>query len=175
MTITQKNNLSIIVFTALIILIAVFIIYPLFGEIKNSSKELVSQRENSAILEAKIKNLEEFKVIYKNLEESFKKIDSLFINSEAPVEFIGFLESTSEEYRLKIEILSSSVSKTEKDFWPNITFQINTAGSFSNFLKFMEKIENSPYLIEIQNLNIGRSTGSNDIKASFSIKVFTKY
>ncbi len=174
MTIKQKNNLLIIISIIFTILIVIFVILPLFGTIKNNSKELISQKENLAILEAQMVNLEEFKIIYKNLEETSEKIDKLFVNPEVPVEFIGFLENTAEEYHLKIEIFPASARATEEDLWSYITFQINTSGSSTNFLKFQKRMENSPYLIEIQNLSIGRLAGSGEIQASFTIKVFTK-
>ncbi|PIZ87812.1 MAG: hypothetical protein COX92_00320 [Candidatus Nealsonbacteria bacterium CG_4_10_14_0_2_um_filter_40_15] len=174
MTITRKINLSIFIFVVSAALIAVFIIYPFFNDIKIGSKELILQKENLAILEAQMVNLENFKIIYKNLEEISEKIDGLSVNPEVPVEFIGFLENTAEEYHLKIEISPSSARATEKDLWSYITFQISTSGYFTNFLKFQKRMENSPYLIEIQNLSIGRLTELGEIQASFTIKVFTK-
>lgn len=166
--------MSIFIFIVSAALIAAFIIRPFFNDIKIGSKELVSQKENLAILEAQMANLEKFKIIYKNLEEISEKVDRLFANPEVPVEFIGFLENTAEEYHLKIEIFPASARATEKDLWSYITFQISTSGSFADFLKFQKRMENGSYLIEIQNLNISRLTESGEIQASFTIKVFTK-
>ncbi len=174
MKITRKINLSIFIFVVSAALIVAFIIYPFFNDIKIGSKEMISQKENLAILEAQMANLENFKIIYKDLEEISEKIDRLFVNPEVPVEFIGFLENTAEEYHLKIEIFPASARAVEKDLWSYITFQISTSGSFTNFLKFQKRMENGPYLIEIQNLSIGRLTESGEIQASFTIKVFTK-
>ena len=165
--------MSIFIFVVSVALIAAFIIYPFFNDIKIGSKETISQKENLAILEAQMANLDKFKIIYKNLEEISEKIDELFVNPEVPVEFIGFLENTAEEYHLKIEVSPASARATEKDIWSYITFQISASGSFVDFLKFQKKMENGPYLIEIQNLSIGRLTESDDIRASFTIKVFT--
>jgi len=138
MTTINKIYLSIFVFIALVILMTVFIIYPLFGEIKNNSKELISQKESLTTLETKIVDLERFKILYKELEEILEKIDNLFIDPEVPVEFIGFLEKTAEDCQLTIKISFASFKKIEKDSWPFLTFQTTSVGSFSNFLHFLE-------------------------------------
>lgn len=129
-------------------------------------------------LEAEISSLEKFKILYKNIEEALKTIDKLFVGSEVPVDFITFLENTSQSSSVKTEISPSSVRKIEKDPWPSLIFQLSSSGSFNNFLKFLKKLENSPYLVETQNLNIarigGEKTATSDINAIFSIKVFVK-
>jgi len=195
MAITKRIHLTLIIFSFLIILIIVFIVFPLFRGIKNNSKELIVQKEEFIALEAKITNLEKFKVLYAELQHFLKEIDNLFVDSRVPVEFISFLEKTSERCQLQIEILPTSDKKTEKDSWPYLTFQITPTGSFPDFLKFLEKLENSSYLVEIQNININKLTGSEEsklssspfavaredkeqsasnIKAAFSVKVFVK-
>jgi len=179
MAIKKRIYSTLIIFAFLIILIIVFIVFPLFCEIKNNSKELIVQKEKFVDLETKIINLEKFKVSYTELRPFLKEIDNLFVDSKAPIEFIGFLENTSKESQLKIEILPTSDKKTEKDFWSYLTFQITSTGSFPNFLKFLEKLENSLYLVEIQNINIGKLIGDKDavsdnVRANFSVKVFVK-
>jgi hypothetical protein len=63
---------------------------------------------------------------------------------------------------------------------------MKVSGSFANFMKFLEKLEAAPYLIEIENLIIKRVTASelgwgeiktlksSDIQATLDIKVQTK-
>ncbi len=179
MTITKRINSSVTIFIVLILLTVVFVIFPLSREIKSNSRELVFQKESSTALQAKILNLEKFKVLRKSLEEFLEKTQGLFVNSSLPIEFINFLETISGRCQVQIEISPPSAGKIEKDPWPSLTFQISLTGSFSNFLKFLEKLENSPYLVEIQNVNISKATkkggGSpDDVGATFSLKVFAK-
>lgn len=179
MAIKKRIYSTLIIFAFLIILIIVFIVFPLFREIKNNPEELIVQKEKFIALETKIINLEKFKVLQTELQPFLKEIDNLFVDSEAPIEFIGFLENTSKESQLKIEILPTSDKKTEKDSWSYLTFQITSTGSFPNFLKFLEKLENSPYLVEIQNISISKLIGAQDavsdnVRANFSVKVFVK-
>ena len=173
----SKVNLTIGAFGVLIILMVVFILAPFLRKISVNSKELASQRENLAVLETKAANLEKFKNLYSGLREILEKIDDLFVSAEVPVGFIGFLEDTSSESNLTIKIVPSS-QETKGDAWPSLSFQITNTGSFDSFLKFLEKLENSPYLIEIKNVNIGdlpeKEALPGWIKATFSLKVFAK-
>jgi len=186
MTIKNKINLSLVIFGIFIIGFIAFLIYPLFKGIKNNSEDLISKKQNLLSLEAKIDDLEKFQSLWREIEPNFKKIDQLFIDPESPVEFISFLETTARDCAVDIEISSALSSKSEEDFWPSLLFQISSTSSFSKFLKFLAKIETGPYLIEIQNLNARRLTerelklkefekySLDDVKATFSIKVYTK-
>ncbi|MCX6760810.1 MAG: hypothetical protein NTZ84_01730, partial [Candidatus Nealsonbacteria bacterium] len=99
-------------------------------------------------------------------------------DSEVPVDFISFLEKTASQSSVSIEISPFSAGKSGKDSWPFLNFQVNINGSFPSFLSFLEKIENSPYLIEIQNLNISQSAevknSSGNVNALISFKAFSK-
>jgi len=178
MKIEKKTNISIIIFLSLIIFIIVFVICPLIGEIKKSSQGLISEKNKLSVLEEQINSLGRFKILYKNLEEILEKIDGLFVNKEVPVDFIGFLERTADKSSVDIEVSPLSGGQTDTDPWPFLVFQITVDGSFLQILSFLEKMENSPYLVEIQNLTISQTSGektpSGNVKASFSFKVFAK-
>lgn len=168
----NKITLSIVVFIVFIVLMIVFVINPLYQEAKEKSQELVNQKKQLSILETKIGNLERFKILYKSLEDILEKIDNLFVDSEVPVEFITFLETTADNSNLIIDISPGSSGKFGKDPWPSIIFKTSLTGEFPNFLKFMEKLENSQYLIEIQNLAVNKKTTG--VEGTLTIKVFVK-
>jgi Tfp pilus assembly protein PilO len=178
MIIEKKTNISIVIFLSLIILINVFVVYPLLNEIKNNSQWLVSEKDRFLTLNEKIDNLKNFDVSYQDREETLKQIDDLFIDSEVPVDFISFLEKTGKQSSVNVEITPFSVGKNNKDSWPFLNFQVTISGPFPSFLMFLEKIENSPYLIEIQNLTISQSAEAKqspgNIKALLSFKAFSK-
>jgi len=186
MALKNKINLSLFIFLVLSVFLIVFLIIPCFKDIKNNSRELISEKEKIASLEDKIKNIEEFKKNYQEIEPNLEKIGTLFVESEAPVDFISFLERTSQDCKTLVKISSSFVTKETKDPWSSLSFQITSAGSFPNFLKFLEKLESSQYLIEIKNLNITRlnefelkskefeNFSFGDVKANFLLKIYTK-
>ena len=174
----NKINLSLLIFSILIIGLTFFVIYPVFKEIKTNSEDLISKKQSFTSLEMKIENLKNSQVFLSEIKPNLEKINQLFINFELPVDFINFLEKTAEESDIVIEILALPSQKIEKDSWPSIFFQISSITSFDKFLRFLEKIENSSYLIKPQNLNIRRlgerEIELNDVKIILSIKVYAK-
>jgi len=173
MNIKQKNNISIVFFLILFILTFFLVIFPLLKDIQSKAKELSLQENKSITLQLKIDGLERFKDTYKGLEGDLKKIDDLFVNLEVPVEFINFLENEAQQLNLDFKISSASNYANNPNPWSYIIFQATADGNFSDLVKFLEKIENSSYLIEIININI-REDGDGVIRATFSIKVFAK-
>jgi len=185
MRIKKKITISIVSFLVLSILLIIFVISPLFLEIKKISQDFLSQKQKLLALEEKIENLEKFKIIFPEISSSLEKIDNLFVDPKVPIDFINFLEKTSQDSRLSLEISVSSPLKIEKDPWPSIPFQLSLAGSFTNLANFLEKLESTFYLIEIQNINITRLSENElkskefevyslgDVKAALSIKVYT--
>ena len=178
MTLKNKINLSLLIFSVLIIGSIFFVIHPVFKEIKTNSEDLIFKKQSFASLEMKIENLKSSQVFLSGIRPNLEKINQLFIDSEIPIDFINFLEKTAEEIDIIIEILALPFPKIEKNSWPSVLFQISSIASFDKFLRFLEKIENSSYLIKPQNLNIRRlgerEIELNDVKIILSIKVYAK-
>jgi hypothetical protein len=186
MRIKSQIQLSLIGFVLITAVFFVFIIRPLFSEIQESSQELISQKQTLSTFEAKVKNLEEFKDIYKEIEPNLQKVASFFVNPELPLEFINFLEASAQEFQLSIKIASYSLGESEEEPWSFLVLNVTSVGTLSNLMKFLEKLEASPYLLEINNLSINKLTEmdihqeefegftAEDIRAALSIKVYTK-
>jgi len=180
----KKIIMTSAIFGLITLLLVCFLIYPLLEDIKNYSKEIISQKKEVRILENKIKDIEEFRKNYAKIKPNLEKIETLFIDSEAPIDFISFLEKTSKGCQVSIEIVPAAITNEEP--WPSLSFSITLTGSFPNFLRFLEKLQTSPYLTEIRNLSIKRlqdaelkskefeNLSPGDIQASFLIRAFTK-
>jgi Tfp pilus assembly protein PilO len=154
----------------------VFIIYPLIRDIRENSAEFISQKQKLADLEEKIKNLNDFKILYKEYKPNLDIIDNLFIDSEVPVDFIAFLENTAKNCQLEIRISPSS-SKSKDEFGYYLGFNVSLAGIPDNLMKFIDKIENAPYLIKINSVIANRSTddsGKETASANTSFNVYVK-
>lgn len=168
----KKIIISLIAFGTLALILIILIIYFLFPEIKNNSEEILLQKKQLILLAKEKENLEKMEDIYKNYQSDLDKIEKLLIDPEVPIEFMSFLETTASTSDLQLEI--SSITKEVKiDPLPSLSLQTLVNGSFPNFLEFLEKLEASPYLIEILDLNTQRLTGG-DTSTSLSLKVFTK-
>jgi len=87
------------------------------------------------------------------------------------------LDKTAENSKLLSDISSVSVKTSETDPWSSLGFQITLAGLLPDFLRFLEKIETAPYLIEVQNLTVKKVSGSGlnlGVSATLIIKVYTR-
>lgn len=157
---TSQNKIRLSLITTLLLggLLFVFLIVPIYNNIKNGSQEIINQKQKLNSLESRLNNVEEFRQKSQEIEQNLAKAESMFIDSEAPVGFIAFLEQISQNYQVSIEIAPSIPIKEKGDLWVHINFQITSYSSFPRFLQFLEKIESSSYLIKITNLNINRLT-----------------
>lgn len=185
MTNNKKIYISLTALGFLTVILIAFFICPLFKEIKRGSAELVSQKENLVSLEVKIKNIKEFEALYPDLKPNLEKIDALFVDREVPVEFISFLEKLSADCGLDFSLSLGSQKKAAEDPRLSLNFQINLDGTFLNLSKFLEKLESSPYLIEIQEIAVNKleragvkkeaeESAVSNVKAALSVKVYTK-
>lgn len=186
MNLKRKIQISIIFFFGTAILLIAFLIYPLFSEIKKTSQNFLLQKQKLIELEKKVENLEKFKIIFPEISADLEKIDNLFVNREIPVDFIRFLEKTSRDSQISLKISAVLPLEIETEPWSSILFQLVLAGPFPNVSQWLEKLESSIYLIEIQNLTITHLSETElkskqyeqfslgDVKATLSIKVYTK-
>ena len=151
----------------------VLLICPLIKDIKEASDEFVSTKKNLAALDAKVENSIALKELYISCSPDFERIDALFVDSEVPVKFVNFLKETANNLNLPIEISLASSQPSNTESHSLLNFNLSLTGSFLDISKFLAKIENASYLIQVLNLKMERAN-DNDIKTSFSIKVFSK-
>jgi len=182
---SKKIYVTLAVFVCVSAAITVLFIYPFFGKIIANSTEILMQKQEQLMIETKISNLENLKVFYRDHSADFEKIDKLFIDKEVPVEFINFLEKTASDASVLIKISSAS-SVTKNDPWPSLSFQITLVGPFPKVMRFVEKLESSPYLTDIQNFSIASLQDADsrlmdieghsieEVKAVFLLKVFAR-
>jgi len=136
------------------LILIIFIVFPLIGNIKKISKDLVSQKSEIFLLEQREDNLKNLKKIYNSNQKNLEKIDAFSVDLNTPISFIGFLEKIAANSQAGIEI---SLTGEKSGFKNSLSFSVSLGSSFPNFLKFLEKLENGPYLIEVSSLNIRRT------------------
>lgn len=181
------TNKKVIIASILGIVILLFIsavIFQTVKDIKKNSGALIYQKKELVLLENKIKDLKEFEKEYKINKGELEKIDKLFIEPENPVElinFLNFLRKTAADSEITINIFPSSPKKeVPEEPWPFIGFQISGKGKFKNLIGFLEKIENSPYLIDISGFSIRimseaeKKSSADEISANLFLKTFTQ-
>jgi hypothetical protein len=175
---SKKNYISLLVFTGAYLALIFFVIFPLVKDIRKNSQQLLLEEEARIVFSEEKENFKNFKDVYQKIRPDMKKTENFFASSE--IEFIYFLEETAVNNNVLIEI--SSVSSAEGDPWSSLNFSLQASGSFSDFSRFIERLENSTYLIEIHEISI-RKLAERDkpamflgesITASFFLKVFKK-
>lgn len=143
------------VFIIVNVILIIFIIFPLINNIKKTSRDLIAQKSELFLLEQKKNNLENLKTAYKVHQKDMEEIETVFINPETPIDFIRFLEAVAADSQALIDV---SLAGGGSDFEHSFSFHVSLKSSFPNFLKFLEKLENGPYPIEVSSLNIKRTT-----------------
>ena len=167
------------------------VILFLLNSIGKDAQLLSTQKKELFRIEKRAENSEKLEKKYQDYNLELKKIDNLFAEKSMLIEFIEFLEQTADSCSLTTEIsaLSFQGYKAPKKGEPAILYpwdffniKISTQGDFNNSFIFLRKLENSPYLMEIENLDIrkqeikekGTEQIIDFISANLSIKVYAK-
>lgn len=142
------------IFVILHLMLIIFIIFPLIRDIKKTSTDLILQQFEIFLLEQSKENIENLRKVYQTHQRDLEKIEASFVDPEIPIDFIRFLEKTAADSRVGIKI-----SLTEGGSIPpsGLSFNIFLESSFPNFLRFLERVENGSYSIEVSNANIKRT------------------
>lgn len=152
----QKIKINITVFSLVFILAIIFGVGPAFSRLLDLSKNLSNQKEKLNFLEKQIEALENFQKSDLIYQQHINKLNSSFILAQAPIDFIEFLEKSASKNNLKASIASvSSVSEKRGDRL-TMVFQATFSGDFPDVFNFLKKIEQSPWLIKIDQVSISR-------------------
>jgi len=173
--------ISVVLFIVSLVLIVVFIM-PFLNSIKYGPIELIKVKKDLESFQNITGRTEDIKDVYEEVSTNLEKIDNLFARKEAPIDLIKFFQATAKENNLSINISPMSSEKGLGDHWDNLTFRLTLIGSYNNFMRFLEKIENGPYLIEDKEMSIrgltqaeiGLGYSPEDINADLTIKVFVR-
>ncbi len=156
------------------------VLYPVFqGVLEDHKKVLEHKKELLQLVEDK-KNSREFEMVGSQYVKELMQLENLFVDSETPIAFFRFLDETAASFRLRIEKVPGPTQRGEGDLWPSFDVRLAGGGLYPDFMAFLQKIENAPYLLEVKTLTLSTKKGSQgeqnqrEIEFSLSVKVFTK-
>lgn len=116
-------------------------------------KTIQNKNKHSSVVVAtlveKTKQKEEMKTLVEKVQkvsEMSDTINSYFVNSKEVDSFVNYLESLGEGARVELEVKSFDVSPASNNLL-NVT--VSTKGSFSNTVRILMLIENSPYKLNV--------------------------
>lgn len=180
----------------IIAIIAFLTIIILFGAILPLINGIKAKSANTATMLSQTDNLYSDWFALKTAEKTLKKIDenrleNIFLNPDQSLNFIVAIENIIKNnnlyHEIKILTLSPASPKSDKNepAKPTLPFQITIWGTFPNFMRFLNNLENLPYFVEIDSLQINRLSetdpiiksfilNTGDIKATLNIKVYAK-
>ena len=180
-----KNKIYIIaaVFLIISLSLAMFFVFPFIADIQSDSAQIVYDKNEVSLISAESRQIEIFKKRYEEHKPNFQKADRLFVDLENPIDFIEFLEKTSQGAKVSSVISLAPLPKGKVAGSSMANFQVSSKGFFKNVLSFADKLESSNYLIAIKSLSI-TSVESQHIKkekedltqvnANFLIEAVTK-
>ncbi|MDD5738732.1 MAG: hypothetical protein PHY72_02280 [Candidatus Pacebacteria bacterium] len=162
-TAKQKIKIDIAVFIAFLILVIFLGIIPLSSQLSFDSKNLATKKSALSFLESQIKALSDFQNSSLEYQQKINKLDSSFVSQEAPIEFIEFLEQEALNQGLKISLSSAERVSEQKGSRLTMGFMATLTGGFPNILAFLKKVEGSPWLIKVEQVDVSRISANNKL------------
>ncbi len=157
------------------------VVYPVFQGVLEDYGRILLHKKEILQLKEDAKGSREFETLSARYAKEFTQLESLFVDSKTPIAFFRFLDETAALFNLTIEKVPGLARHLEGDPWPSFEVRLAGGGSYPNVTAFLQKIENSLYLIEIKTLTIsskksfqGPPAGGGEVDFSLSLKVFTE-
>lgn len=161
----RGENIKIYLVFGVVMLSALSAVFFFVNQAGKNSQELLAQKQEFLSSEQKLRDLEGSRQRLEEHKKDLEKIGTLFIEHSSPTDFTDFLRG------LTTNPLGSIKSREIKEK-AALSFNVSFSGSFPDLLKFIDRIENGPYLSEIVALNV-KGTGQN-ITASLEIVTLSK-
>ncbi len=185
-TAKQKIKIYFAVFFLAVVLLIFLGLAPLLAGLLKTSKELTGKKDTLVLIEGQIAALEEFQKNNLAYQANVKKVDVSFISEEAPIEFIEFLEKEAQNQGLDFLISSVKEASDKKSLRVITVFQAALGGSFPECLTFLKRLEQSPWLIKIDQVGLDRISEKNkllsfkdlregDVVLNLNFKTFSRY
>jgi len=173
----KKINITLITYGICFASLIVFGISPLFKKIRENSHNLLTFQEEIALLDVKSQSFDTLRDSYEALGVE-KKLDSFFIDSEIDTNFIEFLEGTAQDLNVSTRVSRYTFKKEKRGTWTSHGYAVSCNGFFQDILKLIGKLETSPYLLEIHNLEMAgyrdEESGTDLLSASFLIRTYSR-
>lgn len=188
MSIQKKIIIGVSLSLLVLILYSVFGVFPFLKKISDLSGDYVESKKKVAELDKRRSLFKELEANYNKNKKSLLKIEGALLKQKETVGLVSTLENIAEQSGNEMQINRAQPyipSEKEKDKLPYLDLAMELSGSFNSLLTFLAYLEDSPYppyrLIEIENLQIHKikkkeseATGSDELKATLKIKVYTK-
>lgn len=140
----RTNLIFLISILVTLLVVASFILF--FKVIKNKNKHT---SRTLSLLEEKIQNKQNSDNLLKRsseLKATSDHVNSYFINPDKIDTFVSYLEKMGTDNNAVLSVKNVEVSTRAKD---TLIVKISATGSFSNVMKVVYLLENSPYVVSL--------------------------
>jgi Tfp pilus assembly protein PilO len=159
----------------------------LYARINSASADLTNKKQNLEDVQKKEQEAVAAEDEYQAIMPQLDEINSSLLDKGKVLDFIVTLEKIADKTgnHSEISVVSSAKAASKKKPDQTMEFQISLEGSFSDLVKFLSKVENMPYLNDVDSIQIkGYASGedkngtsqsdSNVIATTINIKVYLK-
>lgn len=144
-----------------ILAVAGFILILFFWfKVNSSSQDYVQKNEELNTLMAKRINLLQFKRGDEKMQAIAAKVKNSFVTQDNIVDFIIFAENSGKDTGNLIKI--KSVLENPDNQTKSLGIDFN--GSYPGLVNFLARLENSPYLVKINKLDLNKIMESSGIE-----------
>lgn len=161
----------------------IFFIFPSIRAIQDNSRHYLLLKKQIVKAKAEIANFKNFETHHQVYLKTLQEMDALIqnqllIDKDLPLEFVAFGKDEAQRYNLSLEIIPRYLSKEDKEekkqkkIFDSFYFQMILKGDFPSLLKFIKKLENSQWLVEIEKLTITKE--KEEIRADLLIKTYVQ-
>ena len=142
-------------FAAVAIALAAGLFFPLVGGIRKIAQTTAEFRAAAAVDDLRVDNAADFARFAKEEKENFLAMAAVFADTAMPLDLIGTLENAAATAGARIEFLPLPAPPAGA---ASLRLEAKISVSAPATLRLIEKNENSPYLIEIENVAIFSET-----------------
>ena len=178
MKLIGKNIVILIIAFGILGLLFVWLIPQLIGKISTTLQDIQQASKERQINEIKVRNFgkkENLQLFHQQID-SIKSslLNNLFIDPEIPLDFVAFVESEAKNLDLSIKISPYNLKpSSEKSTWDFVSYQVEVqTNNFGDIYKFLKRLENSKWLLEIYSLEIYPK--EENLKAKIILKIYAQ-
>lgn len=157
-----------------------FAAWFVFQLIVGENDKIARLQEESAALEMQRDRVGEMSKNYDSVKSFIPELDSVLLDPNDRLKFIMLVEQLAAQTSVGHVIEAVGALKLSAN--DPILFNINVAGDFSNVLKFIYSLENAPYYLNIETVQLsegsrlsgqsGGAAGAGVATAQMSVKVY---
>lgn len=166
----MKDKKLIIFFTAIILAdaAAVFLWFYLYSKIEERQADIVKIINNVTFSEVNAQNLKLLKSQMEEASGDKEKIDKVFLEKKDIVSFMEYLERIGEDISVSVDFNSVKLDDTDKK---KPYFQFSLKGKFENAFRFLVLLENIPYQISLDRIDMSKNEEKGGWEANVGISL----